>query len=430
MNRIGITCKTSIVIPMIFVKTALEVLFYFGVVPVYNEWAFFSWNPNISAFILSYVFVGMVAATQPRRGISCFLCLMLEIFSTIPIICFGWMTGENIAFSMIVTMINCIINLIAGYKNNKALSMKVNVNSLKLLFIIYILLTVYLYSNSNGFDYRAMMFMDNKEIYNMRNEMSLSGITGYLYNWTSKVFFIFFFTIGLWSRSRIMVLFSVASQVTMFMCYGNKISLFLIPFCAILYDVVSRKGDNIRKIILASILLFLIIPVMINIDVLKEVGRNLNTQVGMRSIYLPAYIQFEFYNFFQSHDLLLYSEGLIGKISGLDYPYPRAIGVEVSNFFLGEGNAGNHNCGIFGDAYANCGISGMIIMGLILGSLLREMDKVIFVFPVEMKAVFGGAYAIYMCNNGLFTTLLTNGLLILISMCLLSSQQIRIMAGE
>lgn len=146
------------------------------------------------------------------------------------------------------------------------------------------------------------------------------------------------------------------------------------------------------------------------INIITEMSTNiiLASLFIRRSFFLPALLNNIYFDYIKKGgELLFYSEGLIGKILNLSYPYdvsfPKYIG---ANYFSAPQMAAN--TGLFADAYVNLGSVGMFIISIILGVFFKLLDT----FKNKKKIILFGMYSFIIMNlvNGsLLTWFLTGG---------------------
>jgi len=409
----------GIIILIFFCKACMEFAYYFAISPLYS-YAKMIWKPNGISFILSIFFVTLIAISLPQRKekISFYWCVLYDCFSIIPVISMFWMTSERSDTAFLVTAFDCIIHLILRIEKKQRFRIHLggkrgNAYFLQIMFYVYVLSTLYLVTK-RGVDLRVLSFLRDKAIYEVREETSFTRITAYLFNWNEKLFFPLFFAISLHKGKIIDACITVGCQFLLFMSYGFKLSIFSIMFVAGFYVVLCNKEK------IACIILKLFSAVMVLMVILSysggrffcKAGELITAFLGMMTLYFPAFIKFRFFEFFENHELLYFSEGMIGKIFGMQSPYGKPISLVMSEWVNGSG--GSWNTGIVSDAYANLGVIGIVVVAVITGISLHILDSVTFHIPQYVKVTAICMYPIYMNDNGILTTFLTNGLVFMI----------------
>ncbi|MCG1021404.1 O-antigen polymerase [Sutcliffiella horikoshii] len=287
--------------------------------------------------------------------------------------------------------------------------------SLKFLFIFYIILSVFLIIQRGGIDFRAFNF---DTIYDLRAENNISGFLGYMVNWCAKVLFPFFFMYYLYKKNIKMILLVSSLQLLLYLSFGNKAFLFSIGI-VILSAIFMKKNIYLKGmgIFLTVINVFSLLLVYVNLtDILHRA-------IPYRMLFIPAQIQYQYYEFFSSKDKMVFAEGFIGKIFLLENDYQIPIPVLISNYFLD--NDSHSNTGLFADAYYNGGILGMLIIASIFALILILIDS--FTFNIPPFFVIGSlSYILFVLNDtGLQTTLLTGGLGLMIMLFVLLNWTVR-----
>lgn len=411
--------NTKLLLLLFLYKCAIEIAYYYTVSPEYEPALY--WNPNRNAFFMSLLFMGILVLTMPKdkERASFYVCLLFDILSVIPLISLYWMTDQKTSIPAMVIAMDVIIHLLLRIPVRKKIAFSFSegrtTSVINAVFVIYLLTVVYFVINSSGVNILLLTLNDNI-VYSVRSGISYgSFIMPYIFEWDCKVLFPFYFGIGLYENKKVFVLGSFISQMLLFLCYGNKLTILSMCLIIAVYICLKFKGSFEVIITLGATAMMAMLPVLYAIPGSHRIGKAVNWLVAMRTLFMPAMIKFEYFDFFSIYRYLYFSEGQIGRLFGITYPYDRPIGVEVSNYFFGEGNAGNHNAGIIADAYANMGFFGMILIAVIFALSFRIIDSFTGYFPLKVKIMLISLFAVYMNDNAFLTTLLTNGLLIMIA---------------
>ncbi len=121
-----------------------------------------------------------------------------------------------------------------------------------------------------------------------------------------------------------------------------------------------------------------------------------------------AKLSLEYFEFFSEQPLNIYREGLLGRF-GLENNYTAPLG-----YILGQNKDPdlNVNHGLFGDAFANLGYAGVLVLPIILIIILRILDSA--AYHVDKKAMIAPSLLIAMMyiNSTWSTVFLTGGLLL------------------
>lgn len=212
---------------------------------------------------------------------------------------------------------------------------------------------------------------------------------------------VFFFMRGM-KLTSIAILFVIFVN---FSISGTKQILFL-PFLGFIGYFVFKDYINSYKIIIAGIL-FLLASILENIVYYSSILHGI---FSYRILFIPAELHYMYYDYFQSHDLLFYSQSILKPFS--------IAPQENIQFVIGEQAVGTFtaraNNGLFSDAYMNAGIFGVLIYPLILAAYLRVLDGAIVRLPGRIRFVVVLYVAFVLLGMTLTAALFTSGLLFLI----------------
>ena len=210
-------------------------------------------------------------------------------------------------------------------------------------------------------------------------------------------------------KRRAFMIFSVFLQIFMFLILPYKEILLSIGIIFMVLILAKIKILFIKNFI-TLISLFGIGSIFVNIYLKAIVPFSL----FVRLIFEPAKIKFQYFDFFNNNSKLLYSEGLIGKLFGLNYPYSQPIGFVIFNYFEPLGRS-NSNTGYIAYAFANAGLLGMIVMSILFALILLILDGLVGKrnFSKFLSLLM---YPMILLNDGdLLTILLTGGLFLMIA---------------
>ncbi|TCI71257.1 MULTISPECIES: hypothetical protein [unclassified Exiguobacterium] len=237
-------------------------------------------------------------------------------------------------------------------------------------------------------------------------------------NWTTKAFFPFFFTYYLYKKKYIMLLPIAFLQILMYLSFGNK--AFLLSIGVLILFVVAVKGNYIRNIVISMCLLHVLAYLLDRFLMFDA----LRTAVSYRLVFIPAQIQFQYYDFFSLRDKLYFADGIIGKILLVDSPFSESIGFVIGKYFSYNGLGSNSNTGMLADAYANGGFIAMLVIATVFGLLLNIIDNSTKELPIYV-VVGSLSYIMFVLNDtALLTTILTGGLGIVIILLILFNSAI------
>lgn len=289
------------------------------------------------------------------------------------------------------------------------------------LFVIYVFGGIYLYLKGGGANLRALSLISASEI--RRDSVKLNMLESYWMQWTVKAFTPFFMGYFLFYKKYWICIFCMIIQTMFYLTYGHKAVLLSIALFWLLYFL----AKCFRKVKTKYYMLFsglAIVAVMYGLGNRMKVVWLITWQGIMRLLFEPAKIKFQYFEYFSVHEKLRFSEGVIGKILGIEYPHDKAIGYVITEYFAGEGIVSNSNTGVIGDLYSQMGYGGVIIGGIVLGLIIRLMDQSSTHIPLPYKIAIVSYICITLNDNALQTTLLSGGGIILIILLMIFNAEL------
>lgn len=410
--------KRDIFIYFFIYKTIIEIVYVFCISPQYS-YSGLTFTPNNLSYWYSNVFLVILAMITPKdkERPSTYLFILMEVFLVIPTLSYCWMKNEsNLYVAMVVTCIFIIGILIKIKPKYFKVNNRIAGISLKIIFIMYILMTIYLVVQRGGIDARAFNF---DLIYELRSENELGSIAGYLVNWSTKALCPFFFVYFYYNKKNSLMVFVLVIQLMMYLSFGNKAFLFSIGIL-LMCTIIAKRKKFVKEFILVMSGLNIIAYIF---DVFK-ITDSLRRAIPYRLIFIPTQIQFQYYDFFKEGEKLHFAEGIFGKIFSIQSPYPENASFIIGKYYSTNGLGTNANTGIFSDGYANGGFFSMIFISIVFAVILYLIDSVTYNIP-NYIVIGSFSYSIFVLNDtSLLTALLTGGLLILIILLMLFNTSI------
>lgn len=383
-------------------KFFIEFVYYFGISVNYG-YDGLTQNINLYKYTISVigsVLVFLITLTLKDRP-SHYIVYTLILFIYMPLLSYYWLNDQSSNYILMVSFSFGLILLITRLNFNKILIKSDLSKIFYTIFIFYLLITFFLILLRGGIDPRAFNF---DTIYELREENNITGILGYLLNWSAKALFPVFFLYFLFIKRNLFYAFIIFfMQIFLFLSFGNKAFLFSIG--AVLLTSFIMKKKNYFRIMPLSLGFLVFSSYIIKIIGITD---TIYRAIPYRMLFIPTQIQFQYYEFFVEKSKVLFAEGIIGKILNVENPYSIPIPIVISRYYLGRDTYAN--TGIFADAFYNGGFLAMIIISLILASILLLLDANTGSLPIYY--VIGSlSYIIFVFNDtGLQTTLLTGGL--------------------
>lgn len=400
-------------------KTVIELVYILSISKIY-DYTGLTLNINQIGFWISqlYLLVLIILFPRDKSRPSTYLFLMFVLFLVIPTFSYYWLNNQSILYTTFILLCCIIISLLLKINVIKIYDeIKFSNVILKVLFLFYILITVYLIIKRGGIDTRALNF-DSSSIYELRSEFTITGIWGYILNWCAKVFCPFFFAYFFYKKKRLNMLLILLVQLLLYFSYGYKAYLFSIGL--LLMVVLVMKKDKFER----DFTLGLTSIIIISLAMFKlNITNFLFNSIPFRLVFVPAQIQFEYFEFFSERNKMFFADGVIGKLFNIESPFNEPVPFVISKYF--HGVISNSNTGVFSDAFANGGFIMMVIFALLLGVIFIIIDSITSQIP-KYIVVASLSYMIFVLNdNSLLTTLLTGGLFLMILFLFLFNSSIK-----
>lgn len=256
-------------------------------------------------------------------------------------------------------------------------------------------------------------------IYEMRANAAYPPGFGYLLAWVTKAFLPFGFLCFLHLKKYRWAALAAAMQVIFYMQTGQKITLLILFPMVFIYFCV-KTGHCLKLMYLGLGAGYLATVLLCQLDRLAPEGTPLSLRVGtmaasqiaVRALFIPAGIKFAFYDCFSTHPKLFFSDGQLGRMFGMTYPYKMSSGFVVNAFQGDSFGSANANTGYLGESYAQMGFAGMLLMSLLLALILRSLRVYSRKDFAPLLTALLAIYIIFLNDISLFTNLVTGGMLV------------------
>lgn len=224
---------------------------------------------------------------------------------------------------------------------------------------------------------------------------------GHFIPWVGYVFDMAWLVVALRSKKYFQVAVILALQILFFGMTNSKIFLFMPFVVAGLIMLTARM--NIRRAALIGA------PALIGICVLVEIaGSRIGLATLDRIFFVPAALHGLYFKYFSTHPLALMPGQAIGILFGS--PYTQSSVYVIAEKYWGQ--MFSPNVGWIGDAYANFGVAGVAVYGVVLAVALKIADEFArkVARPGEAEGLIAGP-AIALCSAALGTVLVTHGMI-------------------
>jgi len=298
--------------------------------------------------------------------------------------------------------------------------------SLKTIEIItFVLTAIFLIARHSSLHF-VNIFTENDLLYDLRAKNALNaeglGIINYIKGWLFGAFYPFLLVCFLKQRKRISSIIILFCYIALFMEDMQKLTFFM-PFIMIGFYFLIRMKENAFSYKMHAFIINFVIAISIIIYAYKDntLGFFIGSILLLRTICVAGWLSQLYLHFFISNPYTYYTHiNIINMFTG-GYPYNVPLGVAVS---YGTQNA---NANFFlTDGVASWGIFGIIIIGAIFFILLHFINAISYRYmKKDLLIIFLPALS-YMLNASLFTTMLSNGLLVLILLLMSSDSPLNV----
>lgn len=398
----------------ILYKFVLDALYVWAASPLY-AYAGLVYEPSFFKYVIASCMYLVLFACLPKRehDTVAFLFHLQFVYTVAPMLSFYAFSGGSSRYMAAVFL--CVLLQIILIRKPARSSAAVHIKGIRNyvtvafgVLVIFVLLIPILY---NGF--AGLAAFDFNYIYEMRENATYPPGFSYLMGWTGNVILPFACLMFLHRKKYRWMLLVLALQLLLYMETGNKITLFILVPILFIY-LLSKTGHLLKLMYLGLSVLFLVVILAYRLDNVESraLGLMLNSLIAVRAIFHPADNKFNFYECFSQFPKLYFSDGQIGKMLGLTYPYKGSSGQVIYAYTGGEFLGANMNTGYLGESYAQMGFLGMLLMSLLLVLILRGLRAYDTREHSSLLTALFAIYIIILNDGAVLTTLFTGGLLL------------------
>lgn len=397
-------------------RIVLDICYVYSVAPLWGYRGAFL-DIDTTKLIESYaslVLVLLLIAKRPQK-ISEIIIHILTLMIYIPIISFYALANQARPWFYLTSCFWCILIIVSKIKINKAFPIvkarKIIFNTLSVSLPLISLVLIFIYLG-------VTINVNLNEVYNIREVYSEASIpfSGYLVNWSAKIVLPMLVLVALNEKKHYLLVISILAEFYLFSSTGHKTYLFAVPV-ALGTAYLVKKRFFARKI---SVMLTAIIISCLVASLLFEYHWLVSLFLH-RTFVVPAQLSFYYYDFFRDNYLFL-SHSFLKALT--KYPYDMSIPNIIGGVYMNDYDTYANN-GIVADAYMNFGVLGIIVWPIILAFVLKLMDIVTIgknkniVYPLLLLS------SISLINGALFTSFLTDGILLCVVLVYLLPQNVK-----
>lgn len=410
-RRIGLLCLAC--------RIAMDYYYLRHVAPFWSYAGLtsdFSWEKTILSYLLCAILFFFL--NWDENEIFSNVLQSMYVVIIMPLLSFYGLSNKQTSFALVCSIGFLItvlmVNRSAKKRTTVSLGQLSALKNMDYLATGLLIFTVVYMIRTYGIHLNVMDIL-NPLVYDLRREQSsiqLGGLLGYLVVWSYKIICPLLLAMSLSKGKKILSAFYILLQILMYLSSPHKEILYSIVLVVGTYY--ASKKDVFSYGLVGSITGLLIID---SFTIKNGIG-NIISATLRRLLFYPAAIKYEHFTYFSEHDKLYFSEGIIGRLFGINYQYgSMSTGNVIANYF--HGSMSNSNTGYLAYAYDDLGFIGIILASILLAFIIIILQRIV----TDKNKLFIISAAIYpfieLNDLSLLTMILTGGLAVLIIVAIL-----------
>lgn len=377
------------------------------IVPVWGYYGF-DLKPDdikMSESVAMLFYLVLILPSKPRKPSD----LLVHLFFLMPVLPMLVLYGlenldRNYMYYVIlaITILQLTKNIPTGSSSGSG------VVSQKKLMIICLFISTIVIISIIGFGGYKYFNLNIWKVYDYRRaaEANLPDIYGYLSPPTGEIVLPFTILLAINNKKYSFALLGSIASILMFALTSNKGPLFY-PFAIIgLFYIYKNK-----KILIILVSSFLLCIVASDVSLYLFDSDDVANLFIRRTVFIPAEINFKYYQFFSHHPLVYLSDSKI-TFGLVEYPFQLVPQKMLGEYYHND-NDMSLNTGWLGTGYMHFGEFGLIFFGFIIGLLLRLLDKLAYNKDKGLAAsLVTIPFSELFMSSDIFTTLLTHGMFV------------------
>lgn len=410
------------VLSIIVFKVILELGYNLFVHRLYN-YAGFTLEISLIKMVESYLIViflsYLLAKLDDYNKPSKVVFFIIYINLYIPISSLYWLQDNSRVYYLVISLSLFILYIIlTNVKNVKVSTLKEG-SHIVIFVLLGITIFVYGYLILTGglerFNLNLLTIYQTRETYSE----STIPLMGYLLSWQANIINLFFLIYSLIKKNKILISVVLFSQILLF-AMTNFRSFLLAPLVVLALYFIMKKGFKNILLLLISSSISLVLIILLSLYLMF--GNVTLLSIFLRRLFfVPANLHYLYYEFFEGIDKYRLSHSILSFV--FENPYHITPIEKIASEVLKSDTAAN--VGIFGDAYLNFGLIGILIFIIIFGSILVLFDSVAIKSPLILSMAIIIIPSMSLVNSALFTSLATHGILFAIFVTWLTSTLFR-----
>ncbi|MDQ0067557.1 hypothetical protein [Chryseobacterium lathyri] len=236
-----------------------------------------------------------------------------------------------------------------------------------------------------------------------------SMLSGYLVLWISYFIGPLIFIIGLLKKNKAQIIYGFFAVVFIYGISASKITLFIPLVIYLIYYLYNKYPNtsivNALGLVFSGLCLFFM--------AISKSFFLFSAVILMRTFGIAGLLTYQYSEFFKIHEKTYLSHiNLVNAVTG-GYKYKNSLGVEVSEYFVGDGVTNANANFIATDGIASFGLPGIIFICVLLGLYFAFTKSQISSTNGLLLGLLFIPFCFIILNVGLFTSLLSGGFIFL-----------------
>lgn len=397
----------------------LWVGYYLFVVPYYGQVGFV-WEPNTFKIIVSVLVLfltSLVIPTDATKPSSFFLQFQMLLPILPMLVMFG---AEDLPGEYMFLVMLSFILLISIVKTGRIRAFRTpSVSTLFLSRLLLVIAACYIFLII-AFGGLSFINTDFNKVYDLRNSAAsnLPSLFAYFSPLVSKVILPFSLILAVDNKRWFIVIMAVTCSFMMFALTNHKAPLFY-PFAAFSIYLLFQRKKPFQLLLFGLIALS---AIALSSSLIIDDFKMPSTLFFHRLNFVPAQLNFYFFDYFSSNSYVLWAESKItfGLVEyAYDQPTIFLIGDEYFSFYGRKGEVAA-NTGWLGSGYMNFGAVGMLLYATVIGFIMKIIDGFGAVIGAKIvAAIMIAPMMALLLSADLPNSILTHGVLLAIVIMLM-----------
>lgn len=389
--------KGALYLLILLYKIALD----FSYISLYPSHAYYGISLDVSTYkiIESYFFIFgiLLLIGRIKYKPSVIIIFNYILFSFIPFSTYYSLANGSRDFfymNVVVLFIMLLINKMPTLKLKKvSLNISLNVIGVSLVIMLITLLMIY-----NG--YPSLDAFDLTKVYEVRGRFNSSSIIERIQSLYTYVVLPILLVRSIENKSFFRVFLLTISVLFVYLLSGGKAIMAVFIF-SIFGTILLIRNNLIRGVVV------LLTSLCVSILIFKNPFEH---YLVFRPLITPAWLSFVYYDFFSTHDFLVFSEAFSSLLTS---PYSTTSAEVIGEHLFSNSGGSWASSGFIGSAYSNLGFVGIIIDTVILSVVLIIFNALHSVTKYKKELlIVAFVFSMLLTHIGLYTLLWSRGFMI------------------